>query len=81
MFFSPPIDPYAVVSFCSLSQQTEKQSGTLCPTWDQTLLFDDVKLSGPLVSSGVDDEGFIDTPPSVVVNVYDWDARVRNRKF
>ena len=51
------------------SQQTEKQSATLCPTWDQTLIFDDVAISGALQDTKAH-------PPAVVVEVYDWDARV-----
>ena len=66
---SPASDPYAVVSFCNGTQQTEKQMKTLCPTWDQTLIFDDVPLSGH-----VDDA--VSQAPKVVVEVFDWDARV-----
>ena len=71
-------DPYAVVSFCELSQQTEKQPTTLCPTWDQTLIFDGVMISGPLVTPPVTGEPVkqTTTPPSVVINIFDWDARV-----
>ncbi|XP_063877560.1 myoferlin-like isoform X2 [Scylla paramamosain] len=61
-------DPYAVVSFCNGTQQTEKQMKTLCPTWDQTLIFDDVPLTGR-----VDDA--TSQAPKVVVEVFDWDAR------
>ncbi|XP_050712149.1 myoferlin-like isoform X3 [Eriocheir sinensis] len=61
-------DPYAVVSFCNGTQQTEKQMKTLCPTWDQTLIFDDVLLSGHVEAAATQ-------APSVVVEVFDWDAR------
>lgn len=42
---------------------------TLCPTWDQTLIFDDVLLSGHVEAAATQ-------APSVVVEVFDWDARV-----
>ncbi|KAK7086143.1 hypothetical protein SK128_016540 [Halocaridina rubra] len=62
-------DPYAVVSFCNSTQQTEKKSATLCPTWDQTLIFDDVKLSGPISTTH-------SQAPQIVVEIFDWDARL-----
>ena len=42
---------------------------TLCPTWDQTFLFDDVQLTGRVDDAAVQ-------APKVVVEVFDWDARV-----
>lgn len=65
-------DPYAIVSFCGVTQQTERQAATLCPTWDQTLLFDDIVISGPLLPV----QGNCLTPPDIFIEVYDWDARV-----
>lgn len=59
-----------MVSFCAGTQQTEKQKATLCPTWDQTLIFDDVQLAGPVLTTRTQ-------APQVVVEVFDWDARVR----
>lgn len=69
-----------MVSFCELSQQTERQKETLCPTWDQTLLFDNVMISGPLIAPALPTEAqqAPANPPSVVVNIFDWDARVRD---
>ncbi|XP_066944947.1 myoferlin-like isoform X4 [Macrobrachium rosenbergii] len=61
-------DPYAVVSFCNSTQQTDKRSATLCPTWDETLIFDDVKLSGSVGTTETQ-------PPDIVVEIFDWDAR------
>ncbi|KAB7494930.1 Dysferlin [Armadillidium nasatum] len=63
-------DPYAVVSFCGSTQQTEKQGQTLCPTWDQTLVFDEIRISGPIIPPNE-----MCSPPSVVVEIYDWDHR------
>lgn len=57
------------MSFCNGTQQTEKQTKTLCPTWDQTLIFDDVELIGPV--SDIREQA-----PKIVVEVFDWDARV-----
>ena len=35
-------DPYARVLFSRQSQATKVENETLCPTWDQTLIFDEV---------------------------------------
>ena len=43
---------------------------TLCPTWDQTLIFEDILLYG-----GVD--LVEESPPNVVIELYDEDAVVR----
>ncbi|XP_069958116.1 myoferlin isoform X4 [Cherax quadricarinatus] len=61
-------DPYAVVSFCNGTQQTDRQNATLCPTWDQTLIFDDVELTGPVATTR-------SQAPDIVIEVFDWDAR------
>ncbi|XP_064115112.1 myoferlin-like [Macrobrachium nipponense] len=61
-------DPYAVVCFCNSTQQTDKRSATLCPTWDETLIFDDVKLSGSVGTTETQ-------PPDIVIEIFDWDAR------
>ncbi|POI34949.1 hypothetical protein CIB84_001298, partial [Bambusicola thoracicus] len=39
-------DPFARVFFTSQSQCTEVLNETLCPTWDQLLVFDNVELYG-----------------------------------
>jgi len=56
-------DPFAVVSFSNFSQETEKVGGTLCPVWDQTVIFNDVTLDAS------------ETPPPVVVTIFDWDPK------
>ncbi|KAA3681768.1 myoferlin [Paragonimus westermani] len=59
-------DPYVRCSFLGLSQRTEKIMATLCPTWDQTLIFDHVEVHGdPIVTAAC--------PPPVVVEIFDWD--------
>ncbi|CDQ95349.1 unnamed protein product [Oncorhynchus mykiss] len=63
-------DPFARVFFSTHSQVTEVLSETLCPTWDQLLVFDDVELFG--------EAGELrDDPPIIVVEVYDQDTVVR----
>jgi len=42
---------------------------TLCPTWDETLVFDDI------VVYGLRDE-LIASPPVVIVEIYDYDVVV-----
>jgi len=42
---------------------------TLCPTWDETLVFDDI------VVYGLRDE-LIRAPPVVIVEIYDYDVVV-----
>ena len=62
-------DPYAVVSFQNQTQKTRVLKKTLCPEWDQTLIFERLKLYGS-------PELFLETPPYVCVNFYDKDVIV-----
>ncbi|TNN74621.1 Myoferlin [Liparis tanakae] len=59
-------DPYAHVSFLHVSQTTEKLRATLNPTWDQTLIFNDVEIFG-------DPQNVAQRPPEVVLEFYDND--------
>ncbi|TRY99590.1 hypothetical protein DNTS_007906 [Danionella cerebrum] len=60
-------DPFARVFFSTHSQVTEVLSETLCPTWDQLLVFDDVELYG--------EAGELrDDPPIIVIELYDQDT-------
>uniref|UniRef100_A0A3B4WEX9 Myoferlin n=1 Tax=Seriola lalandi dorsalis TaxID=1841481 RepID=A0A3B4WEX9_SERLL len=59
-------DPYAHVSFLHVSKTTEKLRATLNPTWDQTLIFNDVEIYG-------DPQNVVHRPPDVVVEFYDHD--------
>ncbi|XP_012731581.3 myoferlin isoform X3 [Fundulus heteroclitus] len=59
-------DPYAHVSFLHVSKTTEKLQATLNPTWDQTLIFNDVEVYG-------DPNNISDNPPDVVLEFYDSD--------
>ncbi|KAM8729757.1 myoferlin-like [Acanthopagrus schlegelii] len=59
-------DPYAHVSFLHLSKRTEKLQSTLNPTWDQTLIFNDVQIYG-------DPQNIAQRPPDVILEFYDND--------
>nr|XP_020443812.1 otoferlin isoform X4 [Monopterus albus] len=60
-------DPFARVFFSTHSQVTEVLSETLCPTWDELLVFDDVELFGEATE-------LRDDPPIIVVEIYDQDT-------
>ncbi|KAL2082435.1 hypothetical protein ACEWY4_022253 [Coilia grayii] len=60
-------DPFARVFFSTYSQVTEVLSETLCPTWDQLLVFDNVELYGELAE-------LRDDPPIIVIELYDQDT-------
>ncbi|XP_043918777.1 otoferlin isoform X5 [Protopterus annectens] len=60
-------DPFARVFFSSHSQCTEVLNETLCPTWDQLLVFDDVELYGEV-------QELRDDPPIIVIEIYDQDT-------
>uniref|UniRef100_A0A8C4NYR3 C2 domain-containing protein n=1 Tax=Dicentrarchus labrax TaxID=13489 RepID=A0A8C4NYR3_DICLA len=59
-------DPYAHISFLHVSKTTEKLRATLNPTWDQTLIFNDVEIYG-------DPQNIAHRPPDVVLEFYDND--------
>ncbi|MFT7797485.1 otoferlin isoform X5 [Arapaima gigas] len=60
-------DPFARVFFSTHSQVTEVLNETLCPTWDQLLVFDNVELYGEASE-------LRDDPPIIVIEVYDQDT-------
>ncbi|XP_064630282.1 myoferlin-like isoform X1 [Lineus longissimus] len=60
-------DPFARISFLNQSQVTEKVEKTLCPTWDQTLMFEQVEIHG-------DPRGIADNPPQIVIEIFDHDT-------
>lgn len=62
-------DPYGKVIFGNQSKSTKIIPETLCPTWDQTLILDNVKIWG-------DPEELCEQPPSVVVELFDYDPVV-----
>ncbi|XP_026165382.1 myoferlin isoform X2 [Mastacembelus armatus] len=59
-------DPYAHVSFLHVSKTTELIRATLNPTWDQTLIFEDIEIYG-------DPQNIAHNPPDVVLELYDSD--------
>uniref|UniRef100_A0AAQ5YT86 Myoferlin like n=1 Tax=Amphiprion ocellaris TaxID=80972 RepID=A0AAQ5YT86_AMPOC len=59
-------DPYAHVSFLHVSKTTEVKRATLNPTWDQTLIFEDIEIYG-------DPQTFARNCPDVVLELYDRD--------
>uniref|UniRef100_A0A7M4E4R5 Otoferlin n=1 Tax=Crocodylus porosus TaxID=8502 RepID=A0A7M4E4R5_CROPO len=60
-------DPFARVFFITQSQCTEVLNETLCPTWDQLLVFDNVELFGEV-------HEMRDDPPIIVIEIYDQDT-------
>ncbi|XP_075782089.1 otoferlin isoform X3 [Pelodiscus sinensis] len=60
-------DPFARVFFITQGQCTEVLNETLCPTWDQMLVFDNVELYG-------DAHEMRDDPPIIVIEIYDQDT-------
>ncbi|XP_069095924.1 myoferlin isoform X4 [Pleurodeles waltl] len=59
-------DPYAHVSFLHRSKTSEIIRSTLNPTWDQTIIFDEVEVFG-------DPKTVMQSPPNVVVEIFDND--------
>lgn len=62
-------DPYAHVSFLHRSKTTEIIHSTLNPTWDQTIIFDEIEIYG-------DPQMVAQNPPQVVVELFDNDQVV-----
>ncbi|XP_055284467.1 fer-1-like protein 6 isoform X3 [Moschus berezovskii] len=60
-------DPFAKVTFLSHCQTTKVIPQTLSPTWNQMLLFNGLVLHG-------DQKELAESPPLVVVELYDSDA-------
>ncbi|XP_063818137.1 myoferlin isoform X2 [Pseudophryne corroboree] len=59
-------DPYAHVSFLHRSKTTEIIHSTLNPSWDQTLIFNEIEIYG-------DPQAVAQSPPNVVVEIFDND--------
>uniref|UniRef100_A0A8C5XC17 Myoferlin n=1 Tax=Microcebus murinus TaxID=30608 RepID=A0A8C5XC17_MICMU len=59
-------DPYAHVSFLHRSKTTEIIHSTLNPTWDQTIIFDEIEIYG-------EPQAVLQNPPKVVVELFDND--------
>ncbi|XP_040848383.1 myoferlin isoform X2 [Ochotona curzoniae] len=59
-------DPYAHVSFLHRSKTTEIIHSTLNPTWDQTIIFDEVEIYG-------EPQTVLQDPPKVIIELFDND--------
>uniref|UniRef100_A0A8C0FKA3 Myoferlin n=1 Tax=Bubo bubo TaxID=30461 RepID=A0A8C0FKA3_BUBBB len=59
-------DPYAHVSFLHQSKTTEIIHSTLNPTWDQTLIFNEIEIYG-------DPQTVAQNPPNIVIELFDSD--------
>lgn len=59
-------DPYAHVSFLHRSKTTEIIHSTLNPTWDQTIIFDEIEIYG-------EPQTLLQDPPKVVIELFDND--------
>ncbi|GAB0192184.1 myoferlin [Grus japonensis] len=59
-------DPYAHVSFLHQSKTTEIIHSTLNPTWDQTLIFNEIEIYGH-------PQTVAQNPPNVVIELFDSD--------
>ncbi|XP_072559922.1 myoferlin isoform X3 [Paramormyrops kingsleyae] len=59
-------DPYCHVSFLHKSKTTEIIKATLNPTWDQTLIFDNIEIYG-------EPRTIAQNPPSIVLEFFDSD--------
>ncbi len=66
LFFT---DPFARMAFLNKSQVTEKLDKTLCPTWDQTLIYEQVDIHG-------DPRLIAVKPPEIVIEIFDHDTFV-----
>nr|KAG5693813.1 hypothetical protein BaRGS_004421 [Batillaria attramentaria] len=60
-------DPFAQVCFVTQSMTTEKVAKTLCPTWDQTLIFGEIEIYG-------DPKNLESNPPDVYIELFDYDT-------
>ncbi|XP_074640585.1 otoferlin-like isoform X2 [Tubulanus polymorphus] len=60
-------DPFARIIFSEQSQCTQVIDETLSPTWDETLIFNEVTMYGLL-------DEIIDDPPQIIIEVFDQDS-------
>jgi len=63
-------DPFARVAFLNYSQSTETVPKTLCPTWDQSLIFDVIDIYGEPKDVAL-------KPPQIIIEIFDKDPLVR----
>ena len=63
-------DPYGIVSISRYSHTTRVVEQSVCPTWDQTIILDDIFLFG-------NPDSILQSPPICTVEFYDKDLIVR----
>ena len=67
-------DPYARVTFANYSQETQTIEKTLCPTWDETLIYDDIEIFS-------NHEEINANPPIITIEIFDSDDFVIRKMF
>lgn len=63
-------DPYIVMSFSRYSARSRVVKESVCPTWDQTLLINQIRIFGNPGS-------VLESPPPVFLEYFDKDMVVR----
>ncbi len=64
-------DPYAVMAFGRYSTRSRIIKESVCPTWDQTMLINQIRMFG-------DPRSILESPPPVMIEFYDKDQVVRD---
>ncbi|THD28228.1 Myoferlin [Fasciola hepatica] len=59
-------DPYVQCSFQGMCQRTPTLQGTICPVFDQTIMYEQVEMHGSVTR-------ITRYPPPVVLEFFDWD--------
>ncbi|XP_064383023.1 myoferlin-like isoform X2 [Halichondria panicea] len=59
-------DPYAIMAFGRYSTRSRIIKESVCPTWDQTMLINHIRMFG-------DPQSILDSPPPVTVEFFDRD--------
>ena len=62
-------DPYGILSFNRYSARTNVLKESICPTWDQTLWIENIKLFG-------DPSTILKSPPMIYIEFFDKDTIV-----
>lgn len=59
-------DPYAYMTFSRYSSRSRVLKESVCPTWDQTMLINQIRIFG-------DTQSVLESPPPIVMEFYDKD--------
>lgn len=62
-------DPYAIMSFSRYSTRSRVVKESLCPTWDQTMVINQIRVFG-------DTGSILESPPPIVLEFFDKDQVV-----